>query len=162
MRIVVTISFNSIAGVGSPAGKSLNAISRVPFGPATSASRHRRRDRRELGGRIEMAQGAADGAAIAGLAMADMHERLEQRRAALTRSENSRSRWRVMAPISSAPPVSRDVGEPLDAVEVDDVSGGTKRMLSIGISDWPPARSLALSSGPGAQRPRQGCADRGN
>ena len=57
-------------------------------------------------GRIEMAERAADSAAIARLAVADVLDRLMHQRTALafTTSENSISRCRVMAPISSALP----------------------------------------------------------
>ena len=41
----------------------------------------RGRDRDQLGRRIEMAERAADGAAVAGLAVADVHDRLVQQRA---------------------------------------------------------------------------------
>ncbi len=40
-----------------------------------------------------------------------------------TRSENSRSRWRVIAPTSIAVGGVADIGQALDPVEVDDVVG---------------------------------------
>ena len=60
----------------------------------------------QFGRRIEMAQRAADRAAVARLAMADVADRLVHQRDSVLRlrSENSRSRWRVIAPISSRPP----------------------------------------------------------
>ena len=82
MRIVVTISFNSIAGRQIAGGEILKRdLARA----VRARDRHRRvmrgADRHQLGGRIEMAQRAADGAAIAGLPVADVHDGLVQQRA---------------------------------------------------------------------------------
>ena len=97
-------------GVMKPAGKSRIASSRAPRALATSSvASIAIATVGQLRGRIEVAKAAAEGAAVARLAMADRAHRLgDQRQLLATSGENSMSRWRVIAPNAIAPPSLAD------------------------------------------------------
>ena len=97
-----------------------------------------------------MAQAAADGPAVAGLAVPDLGERfVQERQTRPTSSERSIARWRVIAPTVMVRFESVMWSEMWARSSIrfrsTTSSGNASRRASIGMSDWPPASSFALS-----------------
>ena len=61
-----------------------------------------------------------------------------------TASENSRSRWRVIAPISSALPVLADVGQALHPIEIDNMIGQHEAHVEHGHQRLPAGQQLCI------------------
>ena len=130
-------------------------MSRAPL-PATVTLASSAAATGPVGRRIEMAQRAAERAAVAGLAVPDLGDGLVHQRAALAHQigEFDVALARHRADLQRAVLLA-DIAQAVDAIEIDDVVGSTKRIFSIGISDWPPASNFALSRPPAARRRRR-------
>src|SRR5262245_44864787 len=105
----------------------------------------RGRDRDELGRWVEMAERAAERAAVAGLAMADLQDRLVHQWAALANKigEFELALTRHRADLERAVALA-DEGEPLDPIEIDDVIGQHEPHVQHGHQRLPAGEKLGV------------------
>jgi hypothetical protein len=86
---------------------------RLPFVPMMRSRRRAQRGRRQFGGRIRIGERAANGAAIADRRMRDVrHRQRDQRRMFRDVGGALQRTWRVSAPISTMPSLTRIPSSP--------------------------------------------------
>ena len=136
-------------GAGSsragPTKKSAAAISRAPVRPDrlddAAGERERPPASRRPGRRGRSSRPSCRGCGWPGARRCAGPGR-SSGRAAYAAACRSRPACRTSAPTRTQPSLDVDAGQPRDAVDVDEVAGAARRMLSIGIRLCPPARTL--------------------